>query len=157
VKVFSNTTPFIALAAVDRLDLLPQLFGKVLVVENVVDECAAGGLIAVPPLRHLAWVELVETSVAVAPHLLLELDKGEKSTLLAAVEAKADLVSMDEKIGRNLAEYLGLPVMGTLGILLRARRQGMIASFRQTAILMQAQGIHFNSNLIDRLATTIGE
>lgn len=41
--VFSNTTPFIALASIDRLSLLPELFGRIYVAEAVVDECAEGG------------------------------------------------------------------------------------------------------------------
>ncbi len=54
--VYSNTTPFIALASIDRLDLLPQLFGTVHVAEAVIAECAAGGRIVVPDLRGLEWI-----------------------------------------------------------------------------------------------------
>ena len=54
---------------------------------------------------------------------LLELDKGEKYTLNMALKMSADMVIMDEKIGRNIAEYLGLTVIGTLGILLNAKHQ----------------------------------
>lgn len=83
--------------------------------------------------------------------------KGEKATLLAAQESNAGLTLMDEKIGRNVAEYLGLAVMGTLGILLRARKHELIPSFRQAASQMQLQGIYFNAALINRLATTVDE
>lgn len=157
MKIFSNTTPFIALAAIQRLDLLPRLFSRVHVTEEVAEECAVGGLVAVPPLRQLDWVVLVPTPAQAAPHILLELDKGEKATLLAAMAEKADLVLMDEKIGRNMAEYLGLSVMGTLGVLLKARKAGLIDSFREAASLMRAQGIFYNLALIDRLAATVGE
>ena len=53
MKVFSNTTPFIALASIQRLDLLPRLFGQVHVTEEVISECAVGGPVAVPLLREL--------------------------------------------------------------------------------------------------------
>jgi predicted nucleic acid-binding protein len=43
VIVFSNTTPFIALARIGQLHLLPQLFGTVHVAESVIGECADGG------------------------------------------------------------------------------------------------------------------
>lgn len=157
MKVYSNTTPFIALAAVGQLDLLPRFFGRIYVTEEVAEECAAGGLIAVPPLPELDWVVIVSAPVQTAPHILLELDKGEKSTLLAALADRADLVLMDEKIGRNMAEYLGLRVMGTLGVLLKARREGLIESFREVTLLMRAQGIYYNESLISRLAETVGE
>lgn len=157
MKVFSNTTPFIALASIQRLDLLPQLFGQVHVTEEVVGECAAGGPVLVMPLREFDWIVPVPTPAQPAPHILLELDQGEKTTLQAALAEKADLVLMDEKIGRNLAEYMGLKVTGTLGVLLRAHKAGLIASFREAAQSMRAQGIYFNEKLIDRLAAMIGE
>lgn len=157
MKVFSNTTPFIALASIDRLDLMPQLFGQIHVAHEVIDECAAGGTIVVTPLQELAWIVPAQYPVQPAPHVLLELDKGEKATLQAALANHADLVLMDEKIGRNMAEYLGLTVSGTLGVLLKARKVGLIPSFRGAAQLMRAQGIFYNPALIDRLAATVGE
>ena len=75
----------------------------------------------------------------------------------AALAEGADLVLMDEKIGRNMAEYLGLTVAGTLGILLKARKAGLIPSFRDAARQMRAQGIFYNTALIERLATAAGE
>jgi predicted nucleic acid-binding protein len=85
VKVFSNTTPFIALSSIGRLDLLPAMFGQIHVVDEVIDECAAGGSIAVPPLQELDWVIPVHYPAQPAPHVLLELDKGEKATLQGAL------------------------------------------------------------------------
>ena len=157
MKVFSNTTPFIALASIDRLDLLPKLFGQIHVVEEVINECAAGGMIVVTPLRGLDWIVPIQSVPRPAPHVLLELDKGEKATLLAALDNHADVVLMDEKIGRNMAEYLGLKVSGTLGVLLKARKAGLIPSFLDAAQLMREQGIFYNSALIDRMAATVGE
>lgn len=157
MKVFSNTTPFIALASIQRLDLLPELFGQVFVAEEVIDECAEGGVIPVPPLCTLDWIIPVVAPTAPLPDLLLELDKGEKATLQAALAHRADVVLMDEKIGRNMAEYLGLAVSGTLGVLLKARKAGRIASFRQAAHAMREQRIFYSPALIDRLAALVGE
>ena len=157
MKVFSNTTPFIALSSIGRLDLLPAMFGQIHVVDEVIDECAAGGMIAVAPLRELHWVVPVKNPLHPAPHVLLELDKGEKATLQGALAHHADLVLMDEKIGRNMVEYLGLKVAGTLGVLLQARKTELLDSFREATSAMRAQGIFFNTGLIERLAATVGE
>lgn len=155
--VFSNTTPIIALASIGRLDLMPRLFGQVHVVNDVIDECAAGGAIPVPRLRTLEWViEVVSTPVS-NPLMLLELDRGEKHTLDMALKAKADRVVIDEKLGRALAEYLGLSVTGTLGILLKAKQAGWIPSFREAVAEMQAQGIRYHPTLIEKLAASIDE
>ena len=69
---------------------------------------------------------------------------------LAAQEQHADLVLIDEKLGRNVAEYLGLSVSGTLGVLLKAKRENIIPSFMQAANSMREQGIFFHPKLIER-------
>ena len=51
--VFSNTTPIIALSSIQRFDLLPELFGHIHLVNEVVDECEVGGVITVPSLFEL--------------------------------------------------------------------------------------------------------
>ena len=155
--IFSNTTPFIALSSINKLDLLPKLFGQIHVVTEVIEECAAGGMIPVPNLRALPWIVEIHPSHAISISILLELDKGEKYTLQMAKEMKADRVIIDEKIGRDVAEYLGLEVTGTLGVLLKAKQKDWIESFTESAKAMSDQGIHYNKALINKLAKAIGE
>lgn len=155
--VFSDTTPIIALSSIRLLDLLPRLFGQVHLVTAVIDECHVGGRIAVPDLLTLGWVAVVEVTAPIHPGILLELDKGEKHTLDMALKLKADRVLMDEKIGRNMAEYLGLQVTGTLGILLSAKKKGWIPSFLDCVAAMRNQGIYYHPGLIRKLAEEIGE
>jgi predicted nucleic acid-binding protein len=155
--VFSDTTPLIALSSIQRLELLPQLFQRVHVVREVVEECIAGGPIVVPDLQRLDWIEIVESTVVVHPSVLLELDRGEKHTIDMARKLNADWVVLDEKIGRNMAEYLGLRVTGTPGVLLKAQQQGLIPSFLGSVAAMQAQGIYYHPLLVRKLATGIGE
>jgi hypothetical protein len=98
VKIFSDTTPIIALSAIGQLKLLPALFGQIHAVEAVWEECAVGGKIAVPDLKQLEWViRVMNDSLAqpVSP-LLFELDRGERDTLHFAMTMKADRVLLDE-------------------------------------------------------------
>jgi len=155
--VFSNTTPIIALSSLQRLDLLPRLFGHIHLVAEVVEECEAGGAIAVPSLRGFDWLSIVSSTPISQPSVLLELDKGEKHTLDMAQKQQADWVLIDEKIGRNMAEYLGLRVTGTLGVLLKAKQQGLIVSFQECVAAMQNQGIYYHPGLIQKLLAQIGE
>jgi len=155
--VFSNTTPIIALSSIQRLDLLPQLFGRIHLVKEVVDECEAGGTIAVPSLREFDWLTIVESTPISNPSLFLELDKGEKHTLDMAQKYHADWVLIDEKIGRNMAEYLDLHVTGTLGVLLKAKQQGLITSFLECVTTMRNHGIYYHPDLIKKLLNQIGE
>ncbi|MGH8553462.1 MAG: DUF3368 domain-containing protein [Methylococcales bacterium] len=155
--IFSNTTPFIALASIGRLDLMPKLFGKIHVAAAVIEECAEGGRILVPNLCELEWIVPVEDSQATRLPVQFELDRGEKQTIELALARKADKVIMDERLGRRYAEYSGLSVTGTLGVLMKAKSVGLIASFRAAAQAMRTEGIYFNAGLIERLAKLIEE
>ena len=155
--VFANTTPFIALASIGQLELLPKLFGKIHVADAVIGECAEGGRIFVPNLLELSWVISAGTIEDAQLSVLLELDRGEKQTIAIAVARKADKIILDERLGRRLAEYLGLSVTGTLVILAKAKSVGLIRSFRSAANAMQQQGIYFNTSLIERLASHLAE
>ncbi len=155
--IYSNTTPFIALSSIDQLDMLPKIFGKVHVAKAVIDECAEGGRIIVPDLTRLSWIIPVADEVDTALSVLFELDRGEKQTILLAKKYKADKVIIDERMGRSIAEYLELNVVGTLGVLAKGKKLGLIKSFRDTALGMQSQGIYYNTSLIQRIAQQLGE
>lgn len=155
--VFSNTTPFIALSSIDQLSLLPRLFNEVYVVTEVEDECKKGGVIFVPPFETLPWIKVIKSKSMMHQTILLELDKGEKHTIDMACQLKVDLVIIDEKIGRNIAEYLELNVIGTLGILLKAKQKGWIPSFTMCVRSMQDKGIYYHTGLIEKLAKTVDE
>ena len=93
------------------------------------------------------------------PHnpLLISLDDGEKHTIEAALYHQANYTLIDEKLGRNFAEYLGLKVIGTLGILLKAKQQHKITSFVECVKEMQNQGLRYNNQLVAKLALLVNE
>ncbi len=95
---FSNTTPLIALSSINQLDLLKKLFGEVLIVQEVLEECLVGGPIKVPDLVKLDWIKIVVSTKCENDHFLLELDKGEKFTLHMP-KKWVHKVIIDEKIG----------------------------------------------------------
>ncbi len=102
---FSNTTPIIALSSINRLQLLPQLFGQIYLVHEVIEECAVGGRIFVPSLLEFDWIKPVQSTAISHSSILLELDKGEKHTLDMACKHKAVMWCYDsgrfESLGIN--------------------------------------------------------
>jgi predicted nucleic acid-binding protein len=60
------------------------------------------------------------------PQALPELDPGEREAIQLALEAHADLVLMDEKLGVRLAGRRGLRVIGTLGVLVQGATHGLV-------------------------------
>lgn len=95
--------------------------GELHVVESVRKECQAGLPVIVPDLGQVQWVRLVASPSSADPRFLA-LDAGERDTISEALRDEADLVLIDERLGRNLAEYYGLRVVGTLGTLLKAKK-----------------------------------
>jgi hypothetical protein len=155
--VILNTTPFISLCSVNLLHLMPSIFGSIVVASSVQEECKEGGKIFVPNLETLPWVTVQPVQHKKQLPVLFELDRGERDTLIIAAEHVDSIVLMDEKPGRNMAEYLGFQVVGTLGILAKARKLGLIESFSGAARDMRQHGIFFSEALILRIADKLGE
>ena len=155
--VVTNTGPLIALASIDRLDLLPTLFGSLTVAATVVEECAAGGPIAVPDLRGLEWLTVIEAAPSNDWPTMRDLDRGERDTIAVALTHRAGLVIIDERIGRQAAAQLGLQITGTLGILAKAKTTGLIASFTTATDAMRKAGVRFHPALVGKIATVVGE
>ena len=155
--VFCNTTPFIALSSIHQLQLLEKIFGQIHVAQSVVEECAEGGPIRVPDLRTLSWVTSVADVAESSLPMLFELDRGEKQTIALASNHPDSTVIIDERLARSVAEYLGMRVTGTLGVLVKAKTLGLIPSFQDSAIAMQRQGIYYSEGLIKRLAKKLNE
>lgn len=121
--VVSDTSPILNLAAVGRLQLLPILYGEVIIPPAVQRELVRNGI----QLESL-WTRVVtaEDQNAVAA-LRDELDPGEAEAIVVACELHADLLLVDEKLGRRIAIGRGLEVTGLLGVLAEAKARGLIA------------------------------
>jgi predicted nucleic acid-binding protein len=128
--VVSDTTPLRYLAVIGGLDWLQALFGHVVCPPEVLAECRNEN--APAPLRTWAdsppsWLRImpVSTGVRALPIEAL-LDVGETAALCLALELHADLVLLDERRGRAVATQLGLPLTGTLGVLVEAALHGLM-------------------------------
>lgn len=130
--VVSNTTPLIALAWLKRLDLLPALFGNIHIPQAVYDEIVPNPeAIGAAELQAVSWLIISPVKDTLAVSLLLDqLDAGESEAIVLARELQAGLLLMDERRGRRRAMQANLNVVGTLGILIQARRQNMTGLLR---------------------------
>jgi predicted nucleic acid-binding protein len=123
--VVADTSPIHYLALIGESELLPALYGRVLIPESVVIELAhAHTPEAVKRWigSRPAWLEVLRPTLP-SPDVMPHLDRGERDALLLALETKADLVLMDERDGVEEAARLGLTATGTLGVLDRAERR----------------------------------
>ena len=131
--VVSDTSPITSLAGIGRLDLLQQLYSRVIIPQTVYNEMVRVGK-AVPgafEVQTFAWIETQQVSdfnqVSV---LQADLDPGEAEAIILAMELNAELLLMDERPGRTIALHYGINVSGVLGLLLEAKRKGLISAVK---------------------------
>jgi len=131
LTVVSNSGPLISLSSIHQLDLLRHLFGKVCIPEAVYHEVVTvgGSRPGSCGVRNAEWIRKRSVEMPITAAMLLDkLDPGETETIFLAIEMKADYVLLDEQLARRKAFRIGLPVIGTLGILLLAKKSGHIDS-----------------------------
>ena len=123
-KVILNSTPIIALRAIGHMDILRRLYGTVIIPAAVLREVTAKDSHA---LDEYPWI-IMKTirNVAARDVFTTALHDGEVEVMLLAKEVGADLIVMDDNLARRHAKYLGLRVTGTIGVLLRAKREGIV-------------------------------
>lgn len=126
--VVSDTSPLRALQALDLLGVLEPPFGGVLIPPAVRDEPAAGAP-ALPVIQTVvAAIQVVApANTELVAELRERLDLGEAEAIALAIQVNADAVLIDEATGRRVASELGLAPLGALGVLIRAKRAGLIA------------------------------
>lgn len=153
--VVSDTTPLIKLTGVGLLGLLPRLYGEVWIPEAVRDEYRAGARAADPQLERLPWLRV--EPVVPDPELAAVLGAGEAAAITLASARGARAVLLDERVGRRIARERRLPVVGTLSVLLRAKREGLIPAIGPVVDEMIAQGRRIGTTLRARVLHEAGE
>jgi predicted nucleic acid-binding protein len=135
VRVVSNASPLINLAAVGQLALLRQLYRRVIVPPAVWNEVVrlGKGRLGSRAVRAASWVQVKAVrDRALVQMLLAELDPGEAESIVLAREIQADLLLLDESHARRAARRMGLPITGLVGVLIEAAGKGLISDLAAT-------------------------
>ena len=161
--VVSNTSPILNLAIIRRLELLRQQFEEVLIPPAVHEELSPDsdlpGAGAVQAALQSGWLRVrAPSNTALVQTLSLELDRGEAAAIALAVEVKPEFILMDESEGRAKAAALGLHPVGILGVLLRAKLKGQLASVKEPMTqLRQEAGFFIAEELFNTVLQEAGE
>jgi predicted nucleic acid-binding protein len=132
--IISDTSPIVNLAAIGKLDLIPALFEKVYLPVAVFEEIVVKGANqpGAAEIQNASWIEIKScTDQNLLQKLLLELDPGESEAIALAIEMDSPNILMDEKDGREVAMRYNLKPIGLLGILLEAKKSGLLRSVQQ--------------------------
>jgi predicted nucleic acid-binding protein len=133
VIVVSDTTPLSELSKVGQWVLLRDVFGQVILPQEVYDEVTSGTHPAVAAVRSATWIEVrsvQDASQVVALRESTKIHVGEAAAIILAQELGAQQVLIDDLRARRVAKARLLPVTGTIGTLLLAKEQGLIAQVK---------------------------
>lgn len=150
-RLVINTSPLLAcIAGCGSLAPLQGLYDELIVPKEVAEEIETGGSqrFGITEFNAAAWLRRWHEPVAPLPLLRNSLDRGEAAVIQLALDERVDTVSIDEPVGRRLARLCGLHVTGSVGLLLRAKREGKIASLRETIDRMRAHGIWLSDAVV---------
>ena len=159
VLLVVNASPLIFLGNADRLDLLHILgAGRIIVPEPVLDEVIAGGHTdkAARAISDATWIEKQPPPPIPESVVAWEIGKGESSVIATALHMPGARVVIDDLNGRKCALAHDLDVVGTLGVVIAAHRQGRIDDPRAVLLELRTAGMWLSDTVIARALRIAG-
>ena len=147
-EAVTNSTCLIGLERIGRLDLLPQVFSKVF----------APSVVAAEVQISLSWLRIQSVqNIAVVATLKTQMDAGEAEAIALAMELPNVLLILDDKKARRIAQQLNLKVIGTVGMLLRAKRQGVITEIKPLISALLQADFRISESIVKEALRLSGE
>lgn len=131
-EIIRNTSPLQYLHQLGVLHVLPDLVKTVTVPPSVQDELNTGRKLGLnlPDLQSVEWVIVRRPASSIALPLVTDLGSGEREVLALALETPDSVCVLDDALARQVARTLELRITGTLGILIDAKRAGLVSAVR---------------------------
>lgn len=150
--VVADTSPIFYLLSIGHIDLLPALFGEIIVPEAVHKElCHPAAPLKVRDWATAlpAWV-VIRRADAIVDTDLNALGAGERAAIALAILLNADLLLIDERKGTAVALGKGIDVTGTLGVLRLAARRGLV-DLEETFTRLKGTNFRYRQDILDAL------
>jgi predicted nucleic acid-binding protein len=153
-----NASPVIVLAKVDHLALLKELADELVLPDAVIAEVLAGPE-SDPARKALEGGWGVRQAPSAIPSEMLEwgLGPGETAVLALARERTPSTAILDDAAARACAKAFGVPLLGTLGVVLRAKKRGLVPQAADVLRAIRAAGLHLDDRTIRLALGRIGE
>jgi len=155
--LLADASPLVTLAICDCLNVLETLFGEVRVSQTVFDEVAFGhkpGADKLAIYLQNKFISINLESYIIGAEML---DKGELTSIALYKHLQADYLLIDEKAGRKVAKINHIKIIGSLGVLIEAKRKGIIPLLKPYVELLRQSKTHFGEDLLTYALTAVGE
>jgi len=156
--VIADAGPLIAFSRLDQLGLLPQIFDGVFVTDVVFAECAGRVDFPESPLIREA-VDKKQLVLCAAPDFSAyaqKIDGGEASAIAVAIDFGCGVL-MEDKAGRKIVKNADIPVIGTVGVLVLAKRKGLVPLVKPLLEVLAASGYFLSGEIIAAALAASGE
>ena len=147
--VVANSSPLNILIRIRYVDVLPVLFNQVVIPGEVARELSRPRTPQIVKdfiARAPAWLAIRESRPA---ETSTRLDSGELAAISLALELKADFLLIDEKAGRRAAAENNLTIIGSIGILERAAKRGLL-DLEEAFQRIKQTDFHVSDELLDQ-------
>jgi predicted nucleic acid-binding protein len=145
--VVSDAGPLIALAKLDLLNLLPQIFSTVYIPKTVFEEATKNQRIASFKSSQVNVIDDIDNSFSKSLKILL--DDGEIQALSHAKILGCGVL-MDEKRGRQVAVKHNIPIIGVIGVLLQAKEKELIPEIKMYLMALQDADYRLSGAVLDK-------
>ena len=155
-RIVVNASPIIAWEKMQALNLIARLPFDFICPTQIQTEILAGAAKGFP-VNFPSWIEVLSLKMPLTPLVLANLDAGEASVIELALEQSISQVCIDEIKGRRAALASGLQVIGSLGLLGKAKTLGLIDEIRPLIEKAQNSGIYYDVKLVEKFLNSLGE
>jgi predicted nucleic acid-binding protein len=155
--VVADTSVLVALATCDALPLLDQIFQDVRVPPAVLRECTVAGKPEAERLEAYLRSRVVEIDLDEFVIAVAGLGQGELEAMALYKRLHADRLLVDDHRARKVALLNGIEVVGSLGVLLKAKEFELIPEIRPLVMAIQAAGVHYSEQLVGEALRLAGE
>ncbi len=149
--VVADTAPLNYLIQIDQVQVLPKLYGRVVVPGAVIEELghpSAPSSVRVWMAKPPEWLEIQKVRHLKTDPALKALDEGEREAILLALELHAHLLLIDERAGRQAAIRCSLRVAGTLAVLEQAAERGLL-DFSKALQRLQKTNFRISADILE--------
>lgn len=156
--VVSDSSPLISLAILNKLTILDQLFDEIYIPVAVYDEITQWDKPHSQEIDYFSVDRVKSIQDQSAVQLLRkDLDSGESEAIVLAKENNIADILIDEYKGRKIAIAYGLSPIGTIGVLLQAKKSGIIRELRPELDILIANHRRISPNLYEKALQLAGE
>ena len=159
-RVIVNSTPLIILSNINHLDLLKKLYSEIYIPEAVFNEVTEKADSACQQIKNNTdWIHVCKiTDESQKKMYQAKLHAGEVEVMILAQEKpEADLVILDDNAAKKTAKFLGLKVTGSLGVILKAKKTGIIKEVTPLMNQLISNGFYITKEIYNLVKSEAGE